>query len=78
MYSGTIHNLVGFLMMKNLVTLDPTMEFNVSSMKIWRPVVVHKDTNLMDMLKLFQVDPYIKPSPGSPIPYKRCDESLTL
>lgn len=42
-------------MMKNLVTLDPLLETPVSAIKLYRPVAVHRDTTLMDMLKLFQV-----------------------
>mmetsp|Transcript_41535 Transcript_41535/g.77830 ORF Transcript_41535/g.77830 Transcript_41535/m.77830 type:complete len:556 (-) Transcript_41535:281-1948(-) len=54
-YNGTIHNICGFIMMKNLVTLDPLLETPVSAIKLYRPVAVHRDTTLMDMLKLFQM-----------------------
>jgi len=47
-------NIVGMLLIKNLILLDPEEEIPVSQLLARKPLAVAQDMNLYDMLNLFQ------------------------
>ena len=49
------HFILGFLLVKSLITLNPVEKKSVSSLKLYEPIVVHPTEDLLEMLNIFQV-----------------------
>ena len=55
---GNREFILGYILVKNLIIVNPSEKKPVSSLKLFEPIVVHPEEDLLKLLNIFQVSYY--------------------